>query len=185
MHDMESLKTGIELADHLIEGALQHKYIPFALEALILRAQMHAELADIKTSKDDYMQALQMGELEGFISIFVEGGGQVAEALETLLAENQLGTIQPYYVQEILGAFESSRHTKGTADDLTAQIEPLTDREMDVLRLMAEGLKYEEIANQLYISLNTVRSHVKSIYGKLGVNNRTKAIDMAHQLHLL
>ncbi|MGB3699777.1 MAG: LuxR C-terminal-related transcriptional regulator [Anaerolineales bacterium] len=185
MHDMESLKTGIELADHLIDGALQHKYIPFALEALILRAQMHAEMVDIKTSKDDYMQALQMGEPEGFISIFVEGGGQVAEALETLLAENQLGTIQPYYVQEILGAFESSRHTKGTADDLTAQIEPLTDREMDVLRLMAEGLKYEEIANQLYISLNTVRSHVKSIYGKLGVNNRTKAIDMAHQLHLL
>ena len=54
-----------------------------------------------------------------------------------------------------------------------------------MLRLMAEGLKYEEIGERLYISLNTVRYHVKAIYGKLSVNNRTKAIEKAQQLGVL
>jgi LuxR family maltose regulon positive regulatory protein len=64
-------------------------------------------------------------------------------------------------------------------------IEPLTERELEVLRLMAEGLKYEEIAGRLFISLNTVRTYVKGIYGKLNVNNRTKAIAAAHQHRLI
>ena len=67
----------------------------------------------------------------------------------------------------------------------TVLIEPLTDRALDVLRLMSEGLKYKEIAIQLFISLNTVRSHVKAIYGKLNVNNRTQALEVARQLHLI
>jgi LuxR family maltose regulon positive regulatory protein len=67
----------------------------------------------------------------------------------------------------------------------SALIEPLTDRELDVLRLMAEGLKYEEIAGRLFISVNTVRSHVKVIYGKLQVKNRTQAIERARRLQLL
>jgi len=61
---------------------------------------------------------------------------------------------------------------------------PLTDRELEVLRFMARGLKYAEIAEQLYISLNTVRFHVKAIYGKLYANNRTQAIERARQLQL-
>ena len=56
---------------------------------------------------------------------------------------------------------------------------------MDVLRLIADGLKYEEIAKRLYISLNTVRFFVKGIYGKLNVNNRSKAIALAHQYKLI
>ena len=64
-------------------------------------------------------------------------------------------------------------------------IEPLTDRELDVLRLMTDGLKYEEIAGRLFISLNTVRTYVKGIYRKLNVNNRSKAIIQAHGYKLI
>ena len=61
----------------------------------------------------------------------------------------------------------------------------LTERELEVLRLIAEGLKYEEIAGRLFISLNTVRTYVKGIYGKLDVNNRTLAIALACELKLI
>lgn len=183
--DLASLKVGIELTDHLISGALEHEYIPFALEALLLRAQMHAQLGNTGASKRDYFHALQLGAPEGLVSIFVEEDQLVAQSLSSILEGGQLGEVPQSYVEDILSAYDRSRQTNNVPVELPVHIEPLSEREQDVLNLMAEGLKYEEIAYQLYISLNTVRSHVKSIYGKLGVNNRTKAIDIAQQLHLL
>ena len=190
------LVAGIELADHLIAGALQRQYIHFALETLLVRAQLHAALGDKQASQADYIRALELGEPEGFISIFVEEGKPIAEALANLLKQDRLGTVQSDYVKNILAAFGRSQPPDATrggqpASNLPAGVgpvamdEPLTNRELDVLRLMAEGLKYEEIAERLFISLNTVRSHVKAIYDKLDVKNRVKAIEMARQLQLL
>ena len=64
-------------------------------------------------------------------------------------------------------------------------IEPLTEREQDVLRLMAAGLSNPEIAQELYLSLNTIKTHTRGIYGKLGVSNRTQATVRAHELELI
>ncbi|MEZ4713057.1 MAG: response regulator transcription factor [Caldilineaceae bacterium] len=64
-------------------------------------------------------------------------------------------------------------------------VEPLSERELEILTLIAAGLKNREIAAQLFISLNTVLYHVKNIYGKLGVNKRTLAIIKARELNLL
>ncbi|MDY6878510.1 MAG: LuxR C-terminal-related transcriptional regulator, partial [Chloroflexota bacterium] len=181
--ELAGLRRGIELADRLVVGALQRQYIPVALETLLLRAQMHATLGNDPASLADYARAVELAEPEGFISIFVEEGLPVAEALRILLEQNRMGTVQPVYVESVLAAF-SSPQTSAKREP-AALIEPLTDRELDVLRSMAEGLKYVEIAARLFISLNTVRSHVKAIYGKLNVNNRTKAIEMARQLRIL
>jgi LuxR family maltose regulon positive regulatory protein len=97
-----------------------------------------------------------------------------------LVERKQLGTVQPGYVGRILATFPRARPPAPGA-----LIEPLSDRELDVLRLMADGLKYKEIAARLFISLNTVRFHVKTIYGKLDANNRTRAVERARQLHIL
>ena len=70
------------------------------------------------------------------------------------------------------------------ADD-TKPVAKLSEREREVLRLMAQGLTYQEAAEQLIVSLNTVRFHVKSIYGKLGVDNRTAALEKARSMDLL
>lgn len=180
--EMDSLKAGIELADHLIDGALKHQYVPFALEALLLRAQLHAALGQDQASQRDYLHALELGEPEGFISVFLEEGSTVIQALEDMRKQGQLGEVQPDYVENILFASGPKPSTKSKAAGAKTS---LTEREMDVLRLMADGLKYEAIAESLYISLNTVRSHVKAIYGKLNVNNRTKAIEQAHKLGIL
>ncbi len=199
------LRSGIELANQLIAGAFQGQQLLVALEALLLRAQMHAALGNSQAelaasgqlrSQADYVRALELAEPEGFIGVFVEQGPPVAEALANLVKQNQLGTVQPGYVERILAAFSSlqppgAMRGEQTAPDLpvgtgpAALIEPLTDRELEVLCLMAEGLKYKEIAARLFVSLNTVRFHVKAIYGKLNVNNRTQAIEVARQLQIL
>ncbi|HLF25526.1 MAG TPA: LuxR C-terminal-related transcriptional regulator [Anaerolineae bacterium] len=206
-----NLKPGIELADHLIAGALQRQYIPFALETLLARAKLYAALGNEPASQADCIRALELGEPEGFISIFVEEGPQARLLIEDYRLkildkrferdEAVRDRLLPYLAR-ILESFPSavtpSTHPpsinnptplrsggysqRSPIDNL---LEPLTDRELDVLRLMAEGLKYEEIAARLFISLNTVRSHVKAIYDKLNVKNRVKAIDVARRLHLL
>jgi LuxR family maltose regulon positive regulatory protein len=201
--ELTGLKQGIELADRLIVRALQGQYIIVALEALLLRAQMHAVLGDHRASQADYVRALELAEPEGIIGVFVDQGPPVAEALSNLVGQNQLGIVQPGYVERILAAFSGVQSpptaTRGEqlapslpVEDASrgetgpvALIEPLTDRELEVLRLIAEGLKYKEIAARLFISLNTVRFHVKAIYGKLNVNNRTQAIEIARQLRIL
>ncbi len=181
--DLTGLQDGIAFASRLIENACYGQYLPVALEGLLLRAQMYALLGEQSASRADVVRALELAEPEGFIGLFVEQGLPVAEALAELVRLKQLGTVRPDYVARILVVTELTGTPESEAP--AALIEPLTDRELDVLRLIAQGLKYKEIAAELYISLNTIRYHVKAIYGKLGVNNRTQAVDVARELRLL
>jgi LuxR family maltose regulon positive regulatory protein len=189
--DSTGLERGIAVADRLIAGALQGQYVLVAIESLLLRARMRDELrgdqAGGATSRSDYVRALELAEPEGIIGVFIEQGPPVVRTLTDLLQENQLGAVDPMYVERILVAFSKSQPPatrRAARPGPDALIEPLTDRELDVLKLMAEGLTYKEIAARLFISLNTVRFHVKAIYGKLGVNNRTQALARARELGL-
>jgi LuxR family maltose regulon positive regulatory protein len=198
-NDPTYLKTGIELADRLIARAFKGQQLLVALETFLLRAQMYTALGESQASQADYASALELAEPEGFIGVFVEHGEPVAKALAELNRREQLGSIQKGYVKRILEAFDgphppgdeqpAKTSTTGSGPRVLIEpetlVEPLTDRELDVLRLMAGGLKYKEIAAKLFVSQNTVRFHVKAIYGKLNVNNRTRAIERARQLKVL
>lgn len=185
--ELAGLKAAIELADRLIAGMLQGQYLLAALEALLLRAQIHAVLGDQPSSQADYARALELAEPEGFIGVFLEQGPPVAQALADLHQQKRLGHVSADYVRRILDAFsEAQTRAPGTTDGgPPSLVEPLTERELEVLGLMAQGLKYKEIASSLFISLNTVRFHVKAIYGKLNVNKRTQALEKARRLRLL
>jgi len=190
--DPSVLRPGIYLANHLITEALEHQSITSAIETLLLRAQMHSILEDYLATAADYERALKLAEPEGMIGIFIEQGQPVSEALRKLIAKKQLTSID--FVTRILDAFSEPRpislnqqtsvSPKGDPSYILL-VDPLTERELEVLHLMSEGLKYKEIAEGLVVSVNTVRYHVKAIYSKLNAKNRMQAIQAARQFRIL
>jgi LuxR family maltose regulon positive regulatory protein len=123
-------------------------------------------------------RALTLAEPEEYVRTFTDEG---APMTALLAAASQRGIV-PGYVERLLDTLSGtpSRPTGGAG---TAEV--LSDRERDVLRLLATDLGGPDIARELVLSLNTVRTHTKNIYTKLGVNNRRAAIRRATELDLL
>ena len=147
-----------------------------ALQALALQAQGDTDPA-ITTLED----ALTLAEPGGFIRIFVDEGPPMAR----LLYEAGVRGIAPAYVHRLLAAFPVVDDSSATQVSSAQIIEPLSERELEVLHLIVEGLTNKEIASRVFLSLNTVKVHTRHIYGKLGVNNRTQAATRARTLGIL
>jgi LuxR family maltose regulon positive regulatory protein len=123
--------------------------------------------------------ALTLAQPEGYIRTFVDKGKPMAMLLQKAASQG----IAPDYVARLLAAFEPvPEPLPSSAQPL---IEPLSERELQVLRFVAAGLSNREIAEALYISVNTVKTHLQRIYGKLGVSSRTVAATKAQKLNLL
>ena len=110
----------------------------------------------------------------------------MAELLSFAISHN----ISPDYASKLLATFPTDvLGVIPIAKELTVTtqmlVEPLSEREIEVLHLMAEGYKYKEIAERLVVSINTVRYHTRNVYGKLNATNRTQAIGRAKELNLL
>jgi LuxR family maltose regulon positive regulatory protein len=118
---------------------------------------------------------LSLAEPEGYIRSFVDEGEPMAHLLRRALARG----ITPGYASRLLAAFGESPPAA------QALVEPLTARELEVLRLVAGGLSNREIAQQLVVAVSTVKSHINHLYGKLEVKNRTQAVARAQELGLL
>jgi LuxR family maltose regulon positive regulatory protein len=125
-------------------------------------------------------EALVFGEREGYVRIFLDEGDA---ALELLYKAAERG-IAPEYVGHLL-SINAVPETYPEAGGQAGLVEPLSKRELGVLKLIAGGLSNREIATQLVISLSTVKGHTASIYGKLGVRSRTQAVTRARKLGIL
>ncbi|MBE7529342.1 MAG: hypothetical protein HND44_11865 [Chloroflexi bacterium] len=135
-----------------------------------------------KAAETAVRQALALAEPAGLLRTLIDSGPMVGALLARL--PEQADNVPPY-LNRLLAAFAtpSIPTTQSPANRLL--LEPLSERELEVLRLMAEGYSNWQIADKLVFTIATAKKHVEHIYGKLGVSSRTQAIARAHDLDLI
>jgi LuxR family maltose regulon positive regulatory protein len=181
----DSICNAMGLAERLLQAAENGKRTGSVIEILILQAFAHEAQGDTPSALKPLEQALTLAEPEGYTHIFVDEGPPMA----SLLYEALKREIAPEYVQRLLAAFpvsdpEKAASTKSKVDQ-PGLIEPLSEREIDVLQFLAKGLTNQVIATRLFLSIHTVKTHTRNIYSKLGVNNRTQAVSKARALGII
>jgi LuxR family maltose regulon positive regulatory protein len=159
------------------------------IEAWLLDAVAHRKLADHAAAAESLERALALAAPEGYRQVFVEGGAPVRALLAGHLRH---GTAHRALVEALLeGMLEQRTGPVAAVGGRSPQVEfpvlveSLSEREHVVLRYLPSMLSAGEIAAELYVSVNTVKTHIKSIYRKLDANRRWDAVRRARQLNLL
>jgi len=173
------------LLQRLFEAAEAGGRTSKVIEILILQALAFQARGDTDWAMTTLGKALTLAEPRGFIQIFLDEGPPMAR----LLYEAVTRGIAPAYARRLLSAFPVAEPEQTEALKIKAPqselVEPLSERELEVLQLIAEGLTNPEIASRLFLALNTVKAHTRNIYGKLGIHNRTQAVARARALGIL
>jgi LuxR family maltose regulon positive regulatory protein len=157
------------------------------IEVLVLRAIALDMEADTVSALAALEQALSMAHSEGYMRVFLDEGKPIETLLQTAVTKWDNHALLAY-ARKLLAAFyqgEAERPVPPKTLPGGLLIEPLTERELEVLHLVAAGWTNQEIADKLVISVRTVKKHVENIHGKLGVRNRTEAGARARELNLL
>jgi LuxR family maltose regulon positive regulatory protein len=173
-----SLPEAMGLLERLRNAADEGGRTGSVIEILVLSALGHRLRGDVPAALATLERAMTLAEPEGYVRVFVDEGPSMAG----LLREAAKRRVAPTYVRRLLAAFGDR---EDGARVRQALVEPLSERELDVLRLLATDLDGPGIAAELVVSLNTVRTHTKNIYAKLGVNSRRAAVRRAAELDLL
>jgi LuxR family maltose regulon positive regulatory protein len=182
---LDRAAEALDLLASVLVQARELDRVDLIIELQILSALAWQVLGDDAQAMDALAEALSLAEPGGWVRIFVDEGPAMADLLRRAASQG----ISPAYVAALLAAFDVAHSGEGATapQPRPAQplVEPLSEREMEVLRLLSVGLSNPEIAEQLYIAVSTVRSHCKSIYGKLNVHKRWDAVRRAQELGLL
>jgi LuxR family transcriptional regulator, maltose regulon positive regulatory protein len=177
------LQDASYLLDRLLADAEAKARLSSVLEMLILRALVLRAQGERTEALTALQRALKQAAPEGYVRLFVDEGA----AMLALLREAQAhGIVQPT-IATLLSSFgESAPRTPVlNASRSGEMVEPLTEREREVLGLLLEGASNREIARRLVLSINTVKRHIYNLCGKLGVQSRAQAIVKARTLNLL
>jgi LuxR family maltose regulon positive regulatory protein len=153
------------------------------MEVLLLQASAYQAQGDLDAALDCLQEALKIGESQDYRRIFLDEG----EPITQLLYEAVRRDISQAYVGRLLADYDPDAQVE-RRDLTTTQdqiVEPLSEREIEVLHWIAEGLTNREIAQKLYLSTSTIKAHTYHIYGKLNVHNRTQAVAKARALGVL
>jgi ATP/maltotriose-dependent transcriptional regulator MalT len=194
------LHDALHLLDRLLDAAETSGRMDSVIAILVLRALALQDQGDLDAALTALNRALTLAGPEGYVRVFVDEGAPMA----ALLRQAHAPTTAPGYITALLQAFGTevvdARLAGGTSfpiqhpklvversEGSTIQNldEPLSPRELEVLRHIAAGRSNAEIARTLVIAVSTVKTHINSIFGKLGVTSRSQAIARAHALHIV
>ena len=175
----------IELLGRLRQAAEAGGRMGHVIEMLVVQALAHQAQGNDPSALETLGEALTLAAAEGYIRVFLDEGEPMARLLGQAAAQG----IVPEYCRRLLAAFpdhalvDAATTTPGHPAPELAH--PLTQRELEVLHLIMQGLANKEIARRLFLSPDTVKVHSRNIYGKLGVRSRTQAVAKAQTLGLL
>ncbi len=182
----------LALLDKILPRLEKLKRPGLVIELHSLRALALQALGQAAEARQALELALQWAEPEGYQQLFLDEGDAMQALLADYVESASPATSGPAlrrYAEKLLLAFEPAAASPSPALPQAASpvalLEPLSDRERDVLRLLATSLSAADIAEALCVAVSTVRSHTKSIYAKLGVSGRLQAVDQARALKLL
>ncbi|MBW2091233.1 MAG: HTH-type transcriptional regulator MalT [Deltaproteobacteria bacterium] len=182
----------LKLLEKLLQIAAISGRMGGLIEILIAKALALEKQNETDQAVATVLRALFLSEPEGFIRVFVTEGPPMSSLLNKVLEKQSNGTldntyeVSTEYIKKLLVALEIGAQRSQAQKKLDQPlVEPLSDREFDVLKLLAAGLSNREIGEKLYVGINTVKTHIRNIYGKLNVCSRTQAIAQAKKLNLL
>lgn len=176
--DGAALDNALRLLARLAQAAEVGGRMGSLIEILVLQALAHHARSRFDMAVTSLKRALTLAEPEGYVRLFVDEGSPMA----ALLTEAAKRGILPDYVGRLRAAMRDDGEETAVGQPLP---DPLSERELEVLKLLTTSLTGPEIARELIISLNTMRTHTKNIYSKLGVNSRRTAVRRAEELRLL
>ncbi|MBX0326098.1 LuxR C-terminal-related transcriptional regulator [Oscillochloris sp. ZM17-4] len=172
----------LDLLTRLLAAAEAGGRIGSQIEALLLQSLAHEALDDSGQARIPLQRALALAEPEGYVRLFADEGAPLARLLERMKDE---GRRMNEYIDTLCAAIKTQIEPHPSSFIFHPSTEPLTAREREVLRLIAEGLSNHELAARLHLSPQTVKVHTRNIYGKLGVTSRTQAVARGRELGFL
>ncbi len=186
-----SILQAIGLLERLLKAAEAQRRIGSVIEILVVQALAHQTQGNLPLALASLERALTLSEPEGYVRLFVDEGEPVRLLLldfRSRIEKQSSGQDYPLlvYVEKLLSAFKRAVEKQSTNSLIIPDmIEPLSERELEVLRLVAQGLTNNEISQRLVLALSTVKGHNLRIFGKLQAQNRSEAVMRARQLGLL
>lgn len=173
-----SLHAATRLLERLLRAAEDGGRAGTVVEVLVLQALAARAGGDLPAALDFLRRALDLAEPEGYVRVFVDEGPPMGALLAATLQQRSA----PGYVRRLLAAVRATSVPRPRQQGV---VDPLSARELEVLRLLGTHLDGPEIARRLFVSVNTLRTHTRNIYAKLGVNGRGAAVRRAAELHLV
>jgi len=190
------MREAIGLLERLLKAAEAGERMGSVIEILVLHALAHQIQGDIPAALAPLSRALTLAEPEGYVRMFVDEGPPIAAVLAQSVERRAQNDSIRAYAERLLSVFpeaQSAEHRaqnndtptlRSTLERSNALVEPLSVRELEVLRLLRTDLSGPDIARELMVSLHTLRTHTNNIYAKLGINNRRAAVRRAEELGL-
>jgi ATP/maltotriose-dependent transcriptional regulator MalT len=184
-----SLDEAARLLGRLMQAAEAGRRMGSIIEILLLQALAFRAQGNLPNALAALERAITLAEPEGYVRIFLDEGEAMQSLLRMLVEKQALNRGNPLstYSEKLLAVFTQPAAVPKSANlhQKSNLLEPLSKRELEVLKLLRSDLSGPEIAQQLVVSLYTLRTHTNNIFKKLGVNNRRAAVRRAEELDLL